>query len=418
MGHRSGLDGWANLLCVILALGSACATRASPVVQTANSCSERSPAACEPACFAGDGAACGIFGAAVEGMADPPIRLPQDLPRGRRALSYGCQRGNQASCRTLASYDYDSAGPSVACPAWGSACDRGEQRACAFFASCLIYEKDFRHDPPRGLTLLNQGCQRGERVSCRELGYVFRRGELVPRDLARSFTYLDYACRQDDPMACSEAARALEVGNGTAVDLERAKSLYRLACARGIRPVPCTALRRLGEEPPSTVVSTAAATESIYVSRAFQFEWRIAADWEFVLPPATGVATFTNTEEVVSAQARAGGPAESLTIGIRNEEPTSFDDVERDATAWMQSAGVEKTGSSRDSFFHTASLRLDGLVTGPKRQFLTLVVFYRGRHRFELRCLTPHYQAGMICRDAFGGLIFSDGYGPGAVPGG
>jgi TPR repeat protein len=351
-------------------------------------------------------------------MADPPVRLPQDLPRGRRALSRGCQHGNLASCRTLASYDYDSVGAQVACPAWEGICARGDQRSCAFFATCLLYDKDIPHDPLRALPLLNQGCERGERVSCRELGYVYRRGELIPRDSARSFAYLDQACRQDDPLACSDVAAALEVGNGTARDLPRAKSLYRLACARGIRPNPCTALRRLGEEPPSTVVSSGDdAGESNYVSRLFNFEWRLPANWEFVASPATGLGAFAAAEEVVSAQARDGGVRESLTIGLRDEEPSSLNDAERRVTAWMRSSGVGKIRSARTSFFHTAAMQIDGLVTGPERRFLSIVVFSRAHHRFELRCLTPEYQSGMFCRDAFGGIIFTDGFGPGSVPG-
>jgi TPR repeat protein len=413
--------GRATVAWVIGWVGSGCATPTSAPAAAplaANRCGERSPAPCEAACFAGDGSACAIFGAALEGMADPPVRLPQDLPRGRRALSHGCELGNLAACRTLASYDDDGVGSQVACPAWESICARGDQRSCAFLATCLLYAKGVPHDPKRALPLLEQGCRRGERVSCRELGFVYRRGELVPPDLTRSFAYLDYACRQDDPLGCSEAAADLEAGKGTARDLDRAKSLYRLACARGIRPVPCTALRRLGEEPPSSVVSSSdVAGESNYVSQPFAFEWRLPANWEFVPPPTSGPAVFVGAEEIVSAQPRAGGVPESLTIGLRSERAGSLDQAERAASAWMRTAGVGKIRAERISFFSTTAVRVDGLVTAGERQFLTVVLFYRGGHRFELRCLTPEYQSGFFCRDAFGGMIFTDGFGPGGVPG-
>ena len=342
-------------------------------------------------------------------MADPPVRLPQDLARGRRALSHGCQLGTLAACRTLASYDLDAVGGQVACPAWESICARGDQRSCAFFATCLLYDDRFRHDPQRALAVLTEGCQRRDRVSCRELGYIFRNGKLAAQDLVQAFAFLDYACRQDDPLACSDAGEILEQGRGVARDLERAKTLYRMSCARGIRPRPCAALRRLGEEPPSAVVSTAVTSESNYVSRPFEFEWRLPANWEFVVPPATGLGSFAAAEETVSAQPRAGGPRESLTVGVRDDAaPASFDLLEREGTDWMRSAGFSKTGSSRFSFFYNEALRIDGEVPGPERQFLTLLLFYRGRHRFELRCLTPVYQTGMVCRDAFGAMIFTD----------
>ena len=56
-------------------------------------CDPQRPEPCEAACFAGDGHACAVYGLAVEGVADAPVRLKADRERGLRALLFGCARG-------------------------------------------------------------------------------------------------------------------------------------------------------------------------------------------------------------------------------------------------------------------------------------------------------------------------------------
>ena len=189
-------------------------------------------------------------------MADPPVRLPQDLPRGRKALDKGCKLGNLDACRVLISYDSDVTPPGTACAGWEALCKRGDPRSCSFFGACLNYGEHFRRDPAQARRLFEEGCAHGERVACRELAFVFLEGSGVPVDISKGFELIDRACRMDDPAACAREGRQFERGQGVPRDLERAKALYRGACARGIMPTPCEGLRRLGEVPPPTAVSS------------------------------------------------------------------------------------------------------------------------------------------------------------------
>ena len=59
------------------------------------------------------------------------------------------------------------------------------------------------------------------------------------------------ACELDDPFACAHLGRFHERGIGTKADVAAARPLYRAACARGIKQLPCQALERLGEDPPA-----------------------------------------------------------------------------------------------------------------------------------------------------------------------
>jgi TPR repeat protein len=223
-------------------------------------------------------------------MADAPVRLPQDLPRDTRALNKGCQLGNLDACRVLVSYQTDRAAPGADCAGWEELCKRGNQRSCTFVAQCLDHVGSFRRDRKEALRLFDDGCAHNDGVACRELAYLTSRGEIVPQDYARGFALLDRACGLDDQLACANEGVRLERGLGTAPDLARAKALYRRACARGIRPIPCEALRRLGEVPPPSAVSSADATESVHTCAALSYDLRIPANWEFVSPDAVALS--------------------------------------------------------------------------------------------------------------------------------
>jgi TPR repeat protein len=421
-----GFERWLGALVAALSLG--CAAGAGRPVATASGspsadargCSDRNPLPCEAACDGGDGAACAIFGLAVEGMADAPVRLPQDLPRGRRALAQGCKLGNLDACRELASYDYDVGPAARACDRWEEICAKGDRRSCAYFGGCLLHEPGYRRDPARALRLFEDGCEHGERVSCRKLGALTEAGELVGRDPAAARALHAKACDLDDQPACVALAQALEAGAGGPPDPPRAKSLYRVACARGIRPVPCEALRRLGEEPPSTVVATGGAAEQVHVSTAYGYEWRIPANWEFVAPASVGVRYPPGVAEVVSAKVRGGDGRDHMTIVVTDvvevipgkapdDNPVELDMLAVGVTRELKrTLGVEKVDVARFSMFGADAVRLDAAVGVQPKLYFTVSYFYRGRRRFEVRCVASSYQPGLPCRDAFGELVFHD----------
>lgn len=243
--------------CAMALAAAGCASGAPrKVSQTPppHACAPTNPEPCEAACFAGDGKACAIYGLAVEGMADAPVRLKKNIPRGRAALEHGCGARDLDACCELQSYNYDySEDKNGACGGWVSLCDRGHLRSCSFAANCLIWEDGFPHDIERAIALHRTGCDKGDRVGCRALALLTERGVYVEADPPRAFALIKKACDLDDPYACAHAGRFYEHGIGTKVDLEAARALYRASCARGIKQLPCEALERLGETPPAVV---------------------------------------------------------------------------------------------------------------------------------------------------------------------
>jgi hypothetical protein len=407
-------------LIALLATVVSCAAqnpRSLSRADIAAGCSDRTPAPCEPACFRGSAAACAIFGSAVTGTADAPVRLPQDIPRARKALQMGCQLGSLDACTTLIDINYEMMAPGAGCAGWEDICKRGSQRSCTFFAQCLDYNEHFRRDKAEALRLFREGCDRGERVACRQLGFRYTEGDGVPKDLVKGFALLDRACRMDDPHACGHAGLRLERGQGTPRDLERAKTLYRMACARGIRPIPCAGLRRLGEVPPSTVVSSADAAESNYVSARFGFEWRIPANWQFVPPNSIVLTDVPEEAEAVVARPRDGSERESLFAAIRDcskdaagtsgtRDDRILDALERDAVAWLAGHRIAKTKSVREEFYWSNAVRIEARLAPPDSRFLTVTLFCKDGRRFELRCLSARQQLGTPCPDALGALVF------------
>lgn len=217
-------------------------------------CAPANPEPCEAACFKGDGKACAIYGVAVEGIPETPVRLKKNLARSRGALERGCRLENLDACCDLQGYQYDhTPDKHGACYGLLSLCDRGHLRSCSYSANCLIYEQGFPHDIERAIGLLEASCSKGEPIGCRELAALAERGVYVDADPARAFTLMKKACDGDDPLACAHAGRFYEHGIGTKVDLEAARKLYRASCARGIKQLPCEALERLGETPPALV---------------------------------------------------------------------------------------------------------------------------------------------------------------------
>jgi TPR repeat protein len=219
----------------------------------AGGCAPANPEPCEAACDAGQGRACAILGLALEGVADAPLRLKQDLARGRRAARRGCELGDLDSCSVAWSYEYDH-GPSEndeVCRAWLGLCERGHRRSCAFAGDCLIYQDGFPKDIERGLALFQAGCAAGDTVSCRELAFLLERGTYLETDAPRAFALMQKACAGDDPLACAHLGRYQERGVGTQANVDAARKLYRASCQRGIKRLPCEALERLGEAPPA-----------------------------------------------------------------------------------------------------------------------------------------------------------------------
>jgi hypothetical protein len=402
--------------------GLACSTRSVGPAGTARpggNCSARTPEPCEPACFQGSADACYIYGAAVEGYADAPVRLPQDLPRGRKALEHGCNLGGLEACRVLASYRLDDGEAKAACDQWESLCDRGDRRSCSFFATCLLYTKGYRRDPQRALRLLEDGCAHDERVSCSALGQALRVGEVIAKDERRAYSLFDRACRLDDQLACARAGEMLETGEGCARDVERAKTLYRTSCARGIRSIPCEALGRLGEEPPATEIVSAAAAESVHRSTRYHFELRIAANWEFVSPAVFGARDEIAGMEIVAARRRdaadpatlvyiVAGAAQAIPGKRLTRDAQDLDLLEDSASKWMEDSGIEKIGASRMSMFGSPAARIDGRERGPAGLYVSIVAFWHDNRRFEARCTTRTPQANLPCRDAYGALVVRD----------
>jgi hypothetical protein len=408
-------------LCGLLVLLASCAGRnqpAPPAGPVAAGCSARMPSPCEAACFRGDGVACAIFGGALAGTADAPVRLPQDLPRGRKALERGCQLGNLDACLAKMDYDVDAA-PAATCAGQESLCARGNQRSCTYFAQCLDHVQEFRRDRPRALQLFEAGCAHGDAPACRELAFLTLSGRGVPRDLARAVSLFDQACRLDDPLACAHLGQQLERGQGVARDLERAKFLYRQACARGIRPIPCEGLRRLGEALPSTVVSSADATESSHVSQRFDYEWRLPANWELVPTDALPLSQAAPDAEVVAARARGGAASDSLIFVVSDfpasdaakagdGDPAVLAQLEDQGTAWFMQAGIASTRHARAQFLGNDVVRFEAVIDQPAKRFLSLLLFRKDRRLFELRCLEAQYQPHAPCIDAFGALMIHE----------
>lgn len=403
---------------VVIAAGG-CAARAPSVparAEAAAGCSVRTPARCEAPCFAGDGAACTIFGEAAKGTAEAPVRLPQDMPRARKALDHGCQLGNLDACRGRVDIDDDSLPPGAACADWEGLCKRGNRPSCTFFAMCLDHDDHFRRDRSEALRLFRDGCAAGERFACRELGFHVMEGDGVPKDLPTGFGLLDRACGMDDPYACAHVGLRLEIGQGAPRDLGRAKALYRMACARGIRPIPCEGLRRLGEEPPSTVASSADATESIHVSQRFDWEWRLPANWQFVPPGSLPLADAPAEAEVVAARLRDGAERESLTFVVgacAQDASAPYEDrhratlatAARNAKAWLAGHGVGNATSAPSDFWGTEAVRVDGRLAPPDGRHLTVMLLCKQDKLFEMRCLSPRSTSNIPCSDGFGALM-------------
>ena len=214
-----------------------------------------SPDLCATRCLAepADGRACAIYGLSILGVADAPVRLRTDLPGARRAFQRGCARGDLDACAGLQDYDYDYAqdGAMTACNGWLALCARGHQQSCAFGGGCLVYEAGFPKDVERGLALIRGACNANDKVGCRSLALADEEGKYTDADPAAAFALMKRACDMDDPLACAHLGRFFERGLGTRADLGAARQLYRASCARGIKRLPCQALERLGETPPS-----------------------------------------------------------------------------------------------------------------------------------------------------------------------
>jgi TPR repeat protein len=249
------------LLALSVVCASGCARglqKAAPTgTATAPTCGPMAPELCAARCFAqpgqvSDGRACAIYGLAVMGVADAPVRLKTDTERARQAFERGCALGDLDSCAGVQDCDYDRAedGAMTACNGWLALCARGHQKSCAFGGGCLIYEAGFPKDVERGLGLIRAACTANERVGCRSLAFAAEDGKYTDADPAAAFALMKRACDMDDPLACAHLGRFYEHGIGTRPDAGAARRLYRASCARGIKRLPCQALERLGETPP------------------------------------------------------------------------------------------------------------------------------------------------------------------------
>jgi TPR repeat protein len=226
--------------------GAAAASGAQPA------CGPQRPELCEAACFGGDGHACAVYGQAVEGVADAPVRLKTDRPRGLAALTFGCARGDLDACTLVQDYHSDG-GPAAnadACDGWLALCARGGQRACVFGGDCLMWAPGYLRDVERAAALFRAACAKNEGIGCREQAFLVEDGKYADADPTAAFSLMQRACSLDDPLACAHLGRYYERGIGTRADTDRARGLYRASCARGIKNLPCQALERLGEVPP------------------------------------------------------------------------------------------------------------------------------------------------------------------------
>jgi hypothetical protein len=412
---------WLGIAVAIVVCGGCAARTPSTPARAAvtGGCSQRTPAACEAPCFAGDAVACTLFGEATKGTAEAPVRLPQDTPRARKALERGCQLGNLDACRARVDIDYDAVGAGVACAGWEDLCKRGDRASCTFFAQCLDHNDHFRRDRPEALRIFREGCDAGERFACRELGFHVMEGDGVPKDLAKGFGLLDRACRMDDPYACGHVGLRLELGQGAPRDLDRARALYRMACARGIRPIPCEGLRRLGEEPPSVLASSADATESIHVSERFDWEWRLPANWQFVPPASLELADAPADAEIVAARSRTGTERQSVMIVVgacakdttaayKDRYKATVEAAGRTAKGWLAGHGIADATVGPDDFWGNDSVRVAGRLAAPDARHVTVTVFCRQDKLFETRCLGPRSAGNAPCVDALAALTFHE----------
>jgi TPR repeat protein len=188
---------------------------------------------------------------AVSGYADAPVRLHQDVAKGRTIADVGCRKGHLPSCRLRVSFDYDYGQPATPSSVqWRDLCTRGDQESCSFLAISLLNEEK---NAERVLELLQRGCEADEHVACRELGYLNLRGQLLARDDTAAFRYFSKSCARDDQEACAMVGHCLEHGLGAKIDTNVARERYRLACARGIKVVACQSLARMGDRPPTVV---------------------------------------------------------------------------------------------------------------------------------------------------------------------
>lgn len=412
---------WLGFAAAIVVCGG-CAARTPSAPARADGtsgCSVRTPLGCEAPCFAGDGTACAIFGSATKGTAEAPVRLPQDIPRARKALDKGCQLENLDACRARVDLDYDTAPPGVACAGWEDLCKRGDRASCTYFGQCLDHNDHFRRDRAQALRIFQEGCDAGERFACRELAFHVMEGDGVPKDLAKGFALLDRACGLDDPYACSQAGMRLEIGQGVPRNLDRAKALYRMACARGIHPTPCQGLRRLGEEPPSVVVSSADATESLHMSPRFDWEWRLPANWQFVPPASLDLGDAPADTEIVAARLRNTAARESLTFVVgacakdsaapyKDRYKATLDAAGRRATAWLAGHGVAGATAAPDNFWGSDAIRVTGRLAPPDGRHVSLTLYCKQEKLVEMRCLSPRVEAQVPCVDALAGLMFHE----------
>jgi hypothetical protein len=116
----------------------------------------------------------------------------------------------------------------------------------------------------------------------------------------------------------------------------------------------------------------------------------------------------------VIATARVDGPPTALLLVARdvvstmpgtepNPDAKTLARLEADASEWMKSEGIRRTGDERLNIFDVDAVRVDG-VQDAKPSHVTVVAFYRNRRRFTLRCFAPSESPWTPCASALSGL--------------
>jgi hypothetical protein len=167
---------------------------------------------------------------------------------------------------------------------------------------------------------------------------------------------------------------------------------------------------------PNASASGQRGGERAFRSEKYGYVWTIPEDWEPVSFEEIGITDIHPGLESVAARAKSEDALLMIHVTdvvavVPGKEPTLRpDSAESYANSWMERMGIKKTGTSRLRVLGTDAIRVDGVLGEPRGAWtrVSLVMFYRNRRRFELRCLGTRLEAGTPCDDAVQGLVIDD----------
>jgi len=207
-----------------------------------------------PACAAGDAAACRKLAAELEsacstgaGRACRQLAVfhlagrggSVDKPAALRLYTKGCAAGDGQSCRDGASFVAETP---EADQLLQTGCDRGDGYSCsALVAALRTAGRDAsRSDAAfrRAVQLFEKRCNDGDPDGCMGLGHMY--GSFAPPDEAKSASFSrqgvdrwSEACKKSDGAACFRVALAHHEGRGVETDFGKHLELMRRACELG-----------------------------------------------------------------------------------------------------------------------------------------------------------------------------------------